>query len=362
MPPVTSKNKLDLLSTTKAEMDIFIQSHGWKPYRAEQILRWIYQRGVTQIDHMSDLSIHDRTYLASIATINRPTITSVLQSQDGTTKFLIQLHDGATIETILIPERDRRTVCLSTQIGCSLDCKFCLTAKLGLKRNMNAGEIIGQYLSIQSYLAKTYKKPPRLTNVVMMGMGEPLANIDPVRNAIQNMIHGRCGLGLSPRRITVSTAGIPNKFYDILKLDVNLAISLNASTNEQRRALMPAANRLCSLSELLDVCRTLPLPHRRRFTFEYVLLRRVNDSPEDAVRLARSLRGIPCMVNLIPFNEIPGSSYAKPDETTVRTFQNILIQQNIDTYLRKSKGPDVLGACGQLGTNTRESSCSMPKN
>jgi 23S rRNA (adenine2503-C2)-methyltransferase len=175
------------------------------------------------------------------------------------------------------------------------------------------------------------------------------------------MIHGRCGLGLSPRRITISTAGIPNKFRDIVELGVNLAVSLNASTNEQRRTIMPAANKICPLPELLDVCRSLPLPHRRRLTFEYVLLRGVNDSPQDAVRLARSIRGIPCMVNLIPFNEIPRSSYAKPDEATVLAFQNILIRQNIDTYLRKSKGPDVFGACGQLGASTRELLCTMPK-
>jgi 23S rRNA (adenine2503-C2)-methyltransferase len=354
MPPLTSKEKLDLLSLTKIGMEEFVHAQGWKPYRAEQILRWIYQRGVTEIEQMTDLSIHDRTHLGLIATINRPTITNVVQSRDGTAKFLIRLHDGASIETVLIPERDRRTVCISTQVGCSLDCKFCLTAELGLKRNLNAGEIIGQFLCVQDYLENTYETPPRLTNVVMMGMGEPLANIGPVRDAIQNMIHGRCGLGVSPRRITVSTAGIHQRFNDIVELGVNLAVSLNASTNEQRNTIMPAANRLCSLSELLAACRSLSLPHRRRLTFEYVLLRGVNDSPQDAVRLAGSIRGIPCMVNVIPFNEIPGSPYARPDEATILAFQDILIRHNIDTYLRKSKGPDVLGACGQLGASARE--------
>lgn len=353
MPSLTSKEKLDLLSLTKNGMEEFVHAQGWKPYRAEQILRWIYQRGVTHIEQMTDLSIHDRTHLGLIATINRPTITDVVQSQDGTAKFLIRLHDDATVETVLIPERDRRTVCISTQVGCSLDCKFCLTAELGLQRNLTAGEIIGQFLCVREHLANTNETPPRLTNVVLMGMGEPLANIGPVRDAIRNMIHGRCGLGLSPRRITVSTAGIHHKFNDIIELGVNLAVSLNASTNEQRQAIMPAANKLCSLPDLLAACRSLLLPHRHRLTFEYVLLQGVNDSPQDAVRLASSIRGIPCMVNLIPFNDIPGSPYAKPDEATVLEFQNILIRRNIDTYLRKRKGTDVLGACGQLGAGAR---------
>ena len=354
MPPLTSIEKLDLLSLTKVGMEKFVHAQGWKPYRAEQILRWMYQRGVTQVEHMTDLSIQDRTHLGDIATINWPTITDVFQSRDGTAKFLIRLHDGASIETVLIPERDRRTLCISTQVGCSLDCRFCLTAELGLKRNLTAGEIIGQFLCVQEHIEKTNKTPPRLTNVVMMGMGEPLANIGPVRDAIQNMIHGRCGLGLSPRRITVSTAGIHHKFKDIVELGVNLAVSLNASTNEQRNAIMPAANQLCSLPDLLAACRSLALPHRRRLTFEYVLLRGVNDSPQDAVRLAGSIRGIPCMVNVIPFNEIPGSPYTRPDEATILEFQDILIRRNIDTYLRKSKGPDVLGACGQLGASARQ--------
>lgn len=354
MSPLPLIEKLDLLSLTKAGMEEFVHAQTWKPYRAEQILRWMYQRGVTQVEQMTDLSIHDRTHLDVIATIKRPTITNVVHSRDGTAKFLMRLHDGASIETVLIPERDRRTVCISTQVGCSLDCQFCLTAELGLKRNLTAGEIIGQVLCVQGHLEKTSKTPPRLTNVVMMGMGEPLANIGPVRDAIQNMIHGRCGLGLSPRRITVSTAGIHQKFKDIVELGVNLAVSLNASTNEQRNTIMPAANRLCSLPELLAACRSLALPHRRRLTFEYVLLRGVNDSPQDAARLAGSIRGISCMVNVIPFNEIPGSPYTRPDDATILKFQDILIRLNIDTYLRKSKGPDVLGACGQLGASARQ--------
>ena len=352
MTQYASKDKLNLLLLTKQDMEEFVRAQGWKPYRAEQILRWLYQRRATHVAQMTDLSIRDRTHLDLITHINRPAICNGVHSQDGTAKFLIKLQDGAVVETVLIPERDRRTVCISTQVGCSLDCTFCLTATLGLQRNLDAGEITGQFLAVQDYLEKTYDSTPRLTNVVMMGMGEPLANIGPVRDAIQHMIHGRCGLGLSPRRITISTAGLHQRFIEIVELGVNLAVSLNASTNEQRNALMPAANKLCPLPDLLDACRRLTLPHRRRLTLEYVLLRDVNDSPQDAVRLARSIRGIPCMVNIIPFNEIPRSPYARPDETTILAFQDILIRQNIDTYLRKSKGQDILGSCGQLGTGT----------
>ena len=349
-----SEEPFDLLSLTPNGMDQLICAQGWKPYRAKQILQWLYQRRVTQIAHMTDLSLYDRERLDIIATINKPKIVDVCQSHDGTVKFLMKLHDGASIETVLIPEHSRRTVCISTQVGCSLDCRFCLTAKLGLRRNLSAGEIIGQVLNAQDYLEDNDKIVPRLTNVVMMGMGEPLANIGPVRDAILNMIHGRWGLGLSPRRITVSTAGIHHRFRSIVELGVNLAVSLNASTNEQRTTVMPAANRLCSLPELLNACRSLSLPHRRRLTFEYVLLRGVNDSQQDAIRLADSIQRIPCTVNLIPFNAISESLYARPDKATISAFQNTLIQHNIVTYLRKTKGFDIWGACGQLGTAARQ--------
>ncbi len=349
----TTQEKINLSLLTKQAMENFVHAQGWKSYRAEQILRWLYQQRATHIEQMTDLSMRDRQHLKSIARISLPTIHDVIYSNDGTAKFLIKLTDSQIIETVLIPEGDRRTVCISTQVGCSLDCTFCLTAKLGLLRNLDAAEIIGQFLAVQNYLRETYNTPPRLTNVVMMGMGEPLANLGPLRDAIQHMIHARCGLGLSPRRITVSTAGIHQNFQEIIDLGVNLAISLNASTNEQRNTLMPSANKICSLPELLAVCRNLPLPNRRRLTFEYVLLKNINDSAQDAIRLANSIRGIPCMVNVIPFNEIPASPYSRPSEARILEFQDILINRNIDTYLRKSKGPDVLGACGQLGASTR---------
>jgi len=339
-PPLT-----DLLTLNLPAMRHFVRSLGWPEYRARQILRWIYRKRARSVGLMTDLSRAEREELGATARIARVDHVDVRRSADGTRKLLARLDDGLLVESVLIPERRWLTLCLSTQVGCTLDCGFCLTGRMGLKRNLRAHEIVDQVLTVQDRL----EPGETLTNLVLMGMGEPLANLDAVSDAITRVTNTEWGLGIPARRITLSTAGLATRLNEIAALGINLAISLNATTNAQRDRLMPAVNRMHPLDELLDACRAYPLPARRRLTFEYVLLAGVNDTEQDARRLAKLLNGMRCKVNLIPFNEFPGSPYRRPDEATILTFQALLKRAGFDVFIRKSKGRDVLGACGQLG-------------
>jgi 23S rRNA (adenine2503-C2)-methyltransferase len=327
-----------------------VHQFGWPRYRAGQILRWLYQRRATGINQMTDLGQSERTTLASHATIQRTASCTVFRSTDHTRKLILMLSDGLTVETVLIPDEDRLTLCVSTQVGCTLDCGFCLTGTMGLKRNLKSHEIVEQVLTAQDHL----DPGERITNLVFMGMGEPLANMEALSEAIRRLTNKPWGLGWSPRRITVSTAGLASRLKDIAPLGVNLAISLNASTDDQRARLMPAANGIASLNTLLAACRRYPLPPTRRLTFEYVLLAGVNDHGDDARRLAKLVRGIACKINVIPFNEFPGSPFRRPSERNISAFQTILRQAGLDAFVRKSRGRDVLGACGQLGNLSPE--------
>ncbi|MGE5711551.1 MAG: 23S rRNA (adenine(2503)-C(2))-methyltransferase RlmN [Nitrospira sp.] len=322
-----------------------VRQFGWPAYRTGQILRWLYQRRARTINQMTDLSQADRAKLASEATIGGATECTIFHSSDQTRKLVLTLEDRLRVETVLIPDEDRLTLCVSTQVGCTLDCGFCLTGTMGLKRNLEPHEIVEQVLTVQDHL----DTGERITNLVFMGMGEPLANLDALSEAIRRLTNKVWGLGWSPRRITVSTAGLASRLRDVAPLGVNLAISLNATTDEQRASLMPAANRIASLKTLLAACRRYPLPPNRRLTFEYVLLAGVNDQETDALRLVRLIRGITCKLNLIPFNPFPGSPFRRPSDRDVLTFQSILRKSGIDVFIRKSRGHDVLGACGQLG-------------
>ena len=318
----------------------------WPAYRASQLLRWLYQARVNEIDQMTNLSLTDRERLKGLATISRTPITECISARDGTRKYVFALPEGLKVESVLIPDGRRLTLCLSTQVGCTLDCSFCLTGTMGLKRNLKAHEIVEQVLTVQDHLPN--HQP--ISSLVLMGMGEPLANMEAVSEAIGRLTNAHWGVGFSSRRITLSTAGLVPRFQEVSKLGVNLAVSLNATTNEQRSHLMPAINGLHPLDQLLNACREYPLSSRRRLTFEYVLLGGVNDTVEDAKRLAKLLKGIRCKVNLIPFNAFPGSEYSRPPEITILRFQTVLRQAGFDVLMRKSRGPDVLGACGQLGT------------
>jgi 23S rRNA (adenine2503-C2)-methyltransferase len=340
-----SPTTINLLNLTEPDLAQVVRSENWPAYRTGQILRWLYQRRVRSIDEMTDLSRPQRQRLSKLATVGRSSHCTVLQSEDGTRKLLLTLGDGMTIETVLIPDEERLTLCVSTQVGCMLDCGFCLTGTMGLKRNLKVNEIVDQVLTAQDHLASG----EGLTNLVFMGMGEPLANLDALETAITSLTNKSWGLGWSPRRITVSTAGLASRLKDVAALGVNLAISLNASTQEQRTALMPAVSRIASLRDLLGACRRVPLPPGRRLTFEYVLLAGVNDQAADAHRVVTLLKGIRSKVNLIPFNEFPGSRFRRPAEADVLRFQSMLRAAGLDAFVRKSRGRDVLGACGQLG-------------
>jgi 23S rRNA (adenine2503-C2)-methyltransferase len=345
-----AKPLLNLLALSADELTALVQELGWPRYRANQILRWLYQHRVIDIEAMTNLSKADRARLREVATIRHMLSPPPQIAGDGTGKFVWHLEDGLAVETVLIPEERRRTLCLSSQVGCTLDCGFCLTAEMGLKRSLRAHEIVGQVLNVQAHLPEG----EHLTSLVFMGMGEPLVNFEPLAEAIKRLTNIEWGLGFSPRRITVSTAGWIPRFPDVRRLGVNLAISLNATTNEQRARLMPAVNGRYELRALLEACRHYAQFSERPLTFEYVLLAGVNDSPDDAKRLVTLLRGLRCKINLIPFNEFPGNVFRRPAPAVIETFQGIVRSKGLDVFLRKSRGDDVLGACGQLGQSATE--------
>lgn len=337
---------LDLTTLSAEEITALVRDKGWPRFHTHQILRWLYQRRATDLNALTDLSKAVRMQLSAEARISALIPTEVLTSEDGTQKFIFHLEDGNAIESVLIPDEERLTLCLSTQVGCTLDCAFCLTGRMGLLRNLQAHEIVGQVLAVQRSLLPGI----RLTNLVLMGMGEPLANADAVEEAVRRLTNQPWGVGLSPRRITLSTAGLASRLKRVSGMGVNLAISLNATTNEQRNRLMPAVSKAYPLQALMQACRAFPLKPHRRLTFEYVLLRGENDGEQDAARLVKLVRGMRCKVNLIPFNEFPGSPFRRPTDETILRFQSIVTRSGIDAYIRKSKGRDILGACGQLGT------------
>ncbi len=343
--PATLDRKPNLLAFDDAALRRFILECGWPRYRASQILRWLYAKRARSVESMTDLSRADRVALAARATIMRPPPHLIRTADDGTRKFLFSLEDGLTVESVLIPDGRRLTLCVSSQVGCTFDCAFCLTGTMGLKRNLKAHEIVSQVLSVQDEL----EPERRLSNLVFMGMGEPLANFEAVADSIARLTNTDWGVAIPARRITVSTAGLASRLADVAPLGVNLAVSLNATTEAQRATLMPAVSRSYSLAALMQACRTFPLKARSRLTFEYVLLAGQNDSQADAARLVALLRGFRCKVNLIPFNEFPDNPLRRPSDAAVLAFQSILRRAGFDTFIRKSKGPDVLGACGQLG-------------
>jgi len=340
-----NNNKPHFLSLGFEEIEALGAKLGWKRYRTAQVLAWVYKRYVTDIDAMTDLSKADRLRLSEAVTLSPLEIVSHQKSIDGTEKFLFALADGKQIETVLIRDDSRRTLCISSQVGCTLDCTFCLTALMGLKRNLRSDEILNQILTVQSLLPED----ERISNIVLMGMGEPIANLSALQKALVWMI-SQTGFDLASRRVTVSTAGMIPQIEKLLDgpVDVNLSISLNATTDEVRDRLMPKVNRLYPLKELMAACRRFKLPPRRSITFEYVMFEGVNDSLEDAARLIVLTRGIRCKVNLIPFNHYPDALYQCSSEAAILRFQNHLLQAKVRTTIRKSKGQDILAACGQL--------------
>ena len=333
--------KIDLFSLSEQQLNAFIDAEGLPAYRARQIIKWIYEKHVCSIDEITELSKDLRQSLSEKAYISCIELADQQISSDATRKFLFRLEDGETIESVLIPDEERLTLCISTQVGCAMACGFCVTGSIGIKRDLMVHEICGQVISASRIIY-----PQKITNIVLMGMGEPLVNFENVVEALWRIT----GLmKFSPRRITLSTSGIAPKLAALAQRGpmVNLAISLNATTDQVRDRIMPV-NRTYPIKTLLDACRRFPLSPRRRITFEYVMLRGVNDSDADAARLIKLLRGIPSKINLIPFNEFAGAPFKRPDDAAVLNFQEILTSAGMTAIIRKSKGQDILAACGQL--------------
>jgi len=307
-------------------------------------LRWLYQKGVPSFDEMTNLSKRFRQELSQVSFISTLPPLRIEQARDGTKKFLFQLEDGNRIESVLIPDKNRLTLCLSTQVGCAFGCRFCLTGIIGWKRNLTVSEILNQIVAVRKTLPeKTY-----ITNIVLMGMGEPLANYDNTLKAI-HLMHHPDAFKFSSRRITLSTVGLLPALEQLMKEKIlfGLAISLNASNEETRSQLMPV-NRRYPLKKILEMCRNFPLKPRARITFEYVMIEGINDSSLDAKRLMRLLKGIPSKVNLIPLNEAPGILFKRPSEEKVKGFQEILMEGGLTAIVRTSKGGEISAACGQL--------------
>ena len=334
-----TKNIKDL---SPLEIEKFVLENNMKPFRAKQISKWVYQKKAACFEEMSDLS-KDFRDLLELSFSMEPSIELAQEqiSKDGTKKYLFKLSDENQIETVLIPEKTRNTLCISSQVGCALGCTFCLTGTVGKIRNLKPSEILDQYLMVNKY------NEDRVTNIVFMGMGEPLDNIDNLVRVI-NILTDPNYIGLSPKRVTVSTSGLVPKIKELgEKVSVNLAVSLNAPRDELRDEIMPI-NKRYPINELLDASVNFPVPNRKYLMFEYVVLKDVNDSDSDAHTLGRLLKGIKCKINLIPFNEAQPLPYKSPSWERVLKFQEILISYKINVRIRKSRGSDILGACGQL--------------
>ena len=333
----------------------FCNEQGEKPYRAQQLMQWIHQGGLSDFSTMTNLSKAFRERLIQIAEIRLPEVVSCQKSSDGTHKWLLKLDCGNCIETVYIPEETRGTLCVSSQVGCALNCSFCSTAKQGFNRNLSTAEIIGQvWVAVRLLSEEQGAHDRHVTNVVMMGMGEPLLNFDNVIAAMDIMMDD-LGYGLSKRRVTLSTSGVIPDMYRLReKSPVALAVSLHAPTDELRDILVPI-NKKYPLVQLMDVCRDYFKGDLKRVvTFEYVMLKGVNDQPEHAAQLIKLLRDVPCKVNLIPFNPFPMTQYERSSKAAIDAFRDKLIAKGINTITRKTRGDDIDAACGQLAGNVKD--------
>lgn len=355
-PRVDASGRMALIGMSLPEMQEALAIHEIPKFRAKQVWNWIYQRGMRDFDSMANLPKEMRVFLDDYYSIERPTVITEQKSSDGTIKWLLAMSDGQQIETVYIPEEKRGTLCVSSQVGCTLTCRFCHTGTQPLVRNLGPHEILQQVMHARDVLGewpKTNEKSGHqdgrdLTNIVMMGMGEPLYNYDNVARALK-ICMDEDGLSISKRRITLSTSGVVPQIHQCgEELGVNLAISLHAPNNELRSSIMPINNKY-PLEELLEACRTYPgVSDNRKITFEYVMLKDVNDSDDTARELAIILQGIPCKVNIIPFNVWPNSDFECPSRNRIMAFARILEEAGLDAPIRRPRGEDILAACGQL--------------
>ena len=336
--------RTDFADLERPALEVALEALGHQRFHARQIFRWIYRRGVTDVEAMTDLSLELRAALAREFTLTTPTLAHRETSIDGTEKFLLRLADGRQIESVFIPDTPAMTFCISTQVGCAMACAFCLTGKMGLVRNLTAAEIVGQV----RVLAGALDMRDTRFNIVLMGMGEPLHNYDETMKALR-ILADEHGFDMSPRRITLSTVGLLPALERLAREPVmpNLAISLHAPTDLQRGELVPI-NRKYGVSDIIAACKRFPLKKRRRITFEYVLLAGVNDSPQDARRLAKLVAGVKAKVNLIPLNAAAGIPFELPSDEAIDRFALIVSEHGVDVSVRKSRGRDIRAACGQL--------------
>jgi 23S rRNA (adenine2503-C2)-methyltransferase len=357
--------EVDLLSLNLHQLGEFMADLGEKRFRTGQVYKWLHQRGARSLDEMTDLKKELRGRMAEQAALRSPSITQVQKSADGTCKFQLETFDGHLIESVFIPDASgpgRNALCISSQVGCAMGCTFCATAALKLKRNLNAGEIVGQLYQVHRWLMDEgwgEKSPRPITNIVYMGMGEPLHNIEGVIGSI-GLLRVDEGMGYSGRRITVSTSGLVPQISRLgEETDVHIAISLNATTDEVRDRIMPV-NRRWKIEDLLKACRDFPLQARRRITFEYVMLAGENDSDADAGRLVTLMQGMKSKVNLIPFNPHPLSDFERPSGNRVAKFQRILQDGGLSVFVRTTRGDDIDAACGMLGAKKLEEARAAP--
>ncbi len=359
--------KTNLLDLDRQALEAFFAEMGEKAFRASQVMKWIYHHGVDDFDAMSNISKALREKLKAQAEVRAPEVAVEQPSSDGTVKWALSLADGNKVETVYIPDGERGTLCVSSQVGCSLACSFCSTARQGYNRNLATSEIIGQVLVAARRLGLPENKGDHvITNVVLMGMGEPLMNLDAVVPAM-NLMQDDFAFGISKRRVTISTAGVVPALDKLRELsDVSLAVSLHAPNDELRNELVPI-NKKYPIKELLAACkRYLEGKPHRRVTFEYTMLKGINDQPEHARQLLKILRGVPAKMNLIPFNTFPNSPYESSDMATIDHFRDILMKGNLMTITRKTRGEDIDAACGQLvgkvQDRTRRSQRFMEEN
>jgi 23S rRNA (adenine2503-C2)-methyltransferase len=343
---------IDVANLERAELEAALAERSHKRFHARQIFQWIYKRGVTDIAAMTDLSRELRATLAEQFTITTPQIVSRERSADGTEKFLLRLQDGLQLESVFIPDTPSMTFCISTQVGCAMACAFCLTGKMGLVRQLTAGEIAGQVRVLAGALDMRDKK----FNIVLMGMGEPLHNYDETMRALR-ILNDEYGFAMSPRRMTLSTVGLLPALEKLARepLMPNLAISLHAPSDNQREGLVPL-NKKYGVADIIAACKRFPLAKRSRITFEYVLLAGVNDSADDARQLAKLLAGVKSKVNLIPLNAAPGIPFKRPSDEAIDQFARILSERGTVVSVRKSRGRDIRAACGQLIVEGQEKS------
>jgi len=344
-----SMSQISFFDLSLEDLEKLLKGLGKEKFRAQQLFKWVYERRVYEFDQMTNLSKDFREELPQFLDLSLPRVVSHLKSNiDGTQKFLFDVGDNDTIESVLIPSDDRLTLCVSSEVGCNMACKFCFTAKQKLKKRLTAAQIVGQFVQV----LRTLPEGQRISNIVFMGMGEPLDNPDAVFKSIE-ILGSDWGLNVSRRKITVSTSGLVPEMWRVAAAKVRLAVSLNGSTEEIRSQVMPI-NRKYPLEDLLKACREHARVTRDKITFEYVLLKGVTDSLEDARRLHLMTKNIPCKINIIPFNEHPQSGYTRPSEETVKQFQDELIRVGAHVLLRKTMGRDIYAACGQLNATYKD--------